>query len=105
MQGWATPGEDEAALKARLETLNGLAQAMVDKSRHEEAAAYHARVLKLTQKAVHGKVGALKTNQYRCLGKSSCVFFSSLPCLVSVLVSCSNPSSHFTSSPISLVPV
>lgn len=59
MQGWATPDEDEAALKARLETLNGLAQAMVDKSRHEEAAAYHARVLKLTQKAVHGKVGVL----------------------------------------------
>ena len=56
VQGWATPDEDEAALKARLETLNGLAQAMVDKTRHEEAAAYHARVLKLTQKAVHGKV-------------------------------------------------
>jgi hypothetical protein len=57
VQGWGSAEEDEASLQARLEALRGLAQAMVDKARREEAAAYHARVLKLTQKAVHGQVG------------------------------------------------
>ena len=53
VRGWASPEEEEAALRTRLETLKGLALAMFDKGKHEESAAYHARVLRLTQKAVH----------------------------------------------------